>query len=83
MDVKDGTLTFPVFKKLLKTHLSDTIWTAALRLCGDCMKGALQVPVSIQSSVGTYKCLVLFKVPVQEIQILCLLIVKIPVGLKL
>ena len=47
-DLKDGTLTFPVFKKLLKTHLFVTIWTAALRLCGDCMKGALQVPVSIQ-----------------------------------
>ena len=39
---------FPVFKKLLKTHLFVTIWTAALRFCGDCMKGALQVPVSIQ-----------------------------------
>ena len=25
MDLKDGTLTFPVFKKLLKTHLFDTI----------------------------------------------------------
>ena len=48
MDLKDGTLTFPVFKKLLKTHLFDTIWLAALRLCGDCLKGAIQVPVSIQ-----------------------------------
>ena len=47
-DLKDGTLTFPVFKRLLKTHLFVTIWTAALRFCGDCMKGALQVPVSIQ-----------------------------------
>ena len=25
MDLKDGTLTFPVFKKLLKTHLFDSI----------------------------------------------------------
>ena len=25
MDLKDGTLTFPVFKKLLKTHLFVTI----------------------------------------------------------
>ena len=48
MDLKDGIFTFPVFKKLLKTHLFDTIWTAALRLCGNCIKGALQVPVSIQ-----------------------------------
>ena len=47
-DLKDSTLTFPVFKKLLKTHLFVTIWTAALRFCDDCMKGALQVPVSIQ-----------------------------------
>ena len=47
MDLKDGTLTFPVFKKKLKTHLFDTIWTAALRLCGDCMKGAIQVPVTV------------------------------------
>ena len=36
-NLKDGTLTFPVFKKLLKTHLFVTIWTAALRLCGDCI----------------------------------------------
>ena len=27
-DLKDGTLTFPVFKKLLKTHSFDTIWTS-------------------------------------------------------
>ena len=55
MDLKDGTLTFPVFKKLLKTHLFDTIWTAAPSLCGDCMKGALQVPVSIQFISGPFK----------------------------
>ena len=54
-DLKDGTLTFPVFKKLLKTHLFVTIWTAALRLCGDCMKGALQVPVSIQFNSLTFR----------------------------
>ena len=55
MDLKDGTLTLPVFKKLLKTHLFVTIWTAALRLCGDCMKGALQVPVSIQFNSIQYQ----------------------------
>ena len=56
MDLKDGTLTFPVFKKLLKTHLFNTIWTAALRFYGDCMKGAVQVPLSIQFN-STIKCI--------------------------
>ena len=39
-DDDDEPLTFPVFNK---THLFDKIWTAALRLFGDCMKGALPV----------------------------------------
>ena len=57
MDLKDGTLTFPAFKKLLKTHLFVTIWTAALRFRGDCMKGALQVPVSIQFNSKSFTLL--------------------------
>ena len=47
-NLKDPTLTFPAFKKLLKTHLFMTMWTVVMRLCSDCLKGALQIPVSIQ-----------------------------------
>ena len=49
---------FSGLQETIETHFFMTMWTVVMRLCGDCLKGALQIPVSnsIQFKDQLWKC---------------------------